>query len=74
MKKITQHLQGAARKAGFVAAGTLASAGAFATTAEDITAAFTSGQSNYQLAVGGLIALAAVGVAVGFIIGILRKS
>lgn len=74
MKKITQRLQGAARKAGFVAAGTLASAGAFADTGTDITDAFTTGQANYQLAVGGLIALAAVGVAVGFIIGMLRKS
>ncbi|WP_225690772.1 hypothetical protein [Thalassolituus sp. ST750PaO-4] len=74
MKKITQRLNASARRAAFVITGTVASSAAFADTATDITDAFTAGETNYQLAVGGLIGLAAIGVAVGFIISMLRRS
>lgn len=74
MKKITQRLNASARKVGFVAVGVAASSSALATTDEAVTAAFTKGETSYGLAVAGIIGLAAVGVAVSMIIGMMRKS
>lgn len=74
MKKITQRLNASARRVAFVITGTVASSAAFADTATDITEAFATGESNYQLAVTGIVGIAAIGVAVGFILGMLRRS
>lgn len=67
-------LKKAGYKAVALAACSTASISAFATTDEDITAAFTSGETTYQLAISGIIGLAALGVAVGLVIAMFKKS
>ncbi|WP_420590311.1 hypothetical protein [Bacterioplanoides sp.] len=74
MKKITQRLNKTMAKAGFVAAGAALSAQSFAINDEDITGAFAAGETSYGLAIAGIIGLAAIGVGVGFVMGMLRKS
>lgn len=58
-----------------VAAGTLATASAFAvdhTTA--INAAYTDGNTNVTAAVVGIIALAAIAVGIGLIMGMFKRA
>jgi len=74
MKKITQRLKGAARKAAFAVAGSAASAGAFALETTDIEAAMSSGETAYGTVVAGVIALAAIGVAVGLVLSMMKRT
>lgn len=74
MKNKLIKLQKSGYKAIALAAASTASVSAFATTDEDVTAAFTAGETTYQLATSGLIGLAAIGVAVGLVIAMFRKS
>ena len=74
MKNKLIKLQQAGYKTLALAVASTASVSAFATTDEDITAAFTAGETTYQLAISGIIGLAAAGVAVGLIISMFRKS
>lgn len=74
MKNKLIKLQKAGYRATALAAGSIASTGAFATTDEDISAAFSAGETTYQVAISGIIGLAALGVAVGLVIAMFRKS
>ncbi len=78
MTTFTHNLKQRARQAGFVALGTVASAGAMAnttgTTETAINAAVEAGKGNYELVVAGIIGIAAVGVAVGLILGMMKRS
>lgn len=56
-----------------VAALSLTASQAFATTAEDITGAFSTGSTNLGLAVTGMIGMVAIVTGVGFIVSMLRK-
>lgn len=70
MKKIKQALKNTAL--GVV--GAVASSAAFADTATAISDAITSGESNYSLVVAGVIGIAAIGVAVGLVLSMMRRS
>lgn len=56
-----------------VAAGSLMASPSFADVAADITAAQTEGVSNVTLAVGAVIAIAAVALGVSIIRGLLSR-
>ena len=74
MKKLIRNGQTLARKAGFIAVGAAASSSAFAIETADIEAAFETGSVSVGTVVTGLISLAAIGVGIGLIMGLLRKS
>lgn len=69
-----QKLKNSASKLGFATFAVVAPLSAFATTDDDITAGFTTGQVSYLLAVSGIIGLVAAGVGVKMIIGMMKSS
>lgn len=76
--KLIKHQKSGFRSIGFkavaIATGSLASVGAFATTDEEVTAAFTAGEATFLLAVAGIIGLAAIGVGVKTVVGMMKSS
>lgn len=65
------------KKVGYLGLAVFASSPVLAdpsATETAINSAFATGKTSYTAAVTGLIGLAAVGVAVGFIISMLRRS
>ena len=74
MKKLIRNGQTLARKAAFVATGAMAASSASALDSADITTAFEGGNEAMTAVVGGLIAMAAIAVGVGLVLGLMRKS
>jgi|WetSurMetagenome_2_1015567.scaffolds.fasta_scaffold963894_1 hypothetical protein len=73
-KKFNSFIVSQGKKALAVGTGLAVTTGiASADAGADITAAFTGAQTNVGVAVGGLIALAALVTGVGIIISLLRK-
>lgn len=75
LKGAVEKVKSAVKKvavAAAVSASALTSTTAFATVEESISAAVSSGQSNYSLVVIGMIGMAAIGFGLSMIVRVMR--
>ncbi|GAA5442911.1 hypothetical protein Misp06_01086 [Microbulbifer sp. NBRC 101763] len=73
MKKLAQTLRTAKAKAAIAATSLLVAAQSYGIETQDITDAYTSGNSAVSVTTAGMITLVAGVVGVGLVVGMLRK-